>query len=244
LIAQTGWPALSVRTSPSLTGATSHAASARQPARTQLSGLRLGPQARGRCLREVWHAHGPGGLDVALKFIRLSGHSLALELRSLEAVKSIRHPNLVSLFGVWQTDNWLILAMELCDCSLQDLLAELLTRGLPGIPPKYLLSYMSDAANGLDALNAKQVQHRDVKPGNLLLLDSGVKVADFGLAKALEHTVASNTGGGTIAYMAPECFRGRLAPQSDQYSLAVTYYHLRTGSFYSRAIRLKSCTPT
>jgi serine/threonine protein kinase len=39
-----------------------------------------------------------------------------------------------------------------------------------------LLSYMSDAANGLDALNAKQVQHRDVKPANLLLLNSGVKV--------------------------------------------------------------------
>jgi len=55
---------------------------------------------------------------------------------------------------------------------------------------------MSDAANGLDALNAKQVQHRDVKPANLLLLDSGVKVADFGLAKALEQTVASNSEAG------------------------------------------------
>jgi serine/threonine protein kinase len=89
---------------------------------------------------------------------------------------------------------------------------------------------MTDAANGLDALNAKQVQHRDVKPANLLLLDSGVKVADFGVAKVLEQTVGSNTGGGTIAYMAPECFKGKLAQQSDQYSLAVTYYHLRTGS--------------
>jgi serine/threonine protein kinase len=154
---------------------------------------------------EVWNAHGPGGLDVALTFIRLSGHSLALELHSLEAVKSIRHPNLVSLFGVWHTDNWLILAMELCDCSLQDLLAERLNRGLPGIPPKYLLSYMSDAADGLDALNAKQVQHRDVKPANVLLLDSGVTVADFGLAKALEHSVASNTAPGAM----PTQSRGR-----------------------------------
>lgn len=58
---------------------------------------------------------------------------------------------------------------------------------------------------------------------------SSVKVADFGLAKALERTVASNSGGGTIAYMAPECFKGALTHQSDQYSLAVTYYHLRTG---------------
>src|SRR5262249_10312758 len=57
----------------------------------------------------------------------------------------------------------------------------------------------------------------------------GVKVADFGLAKALEQTVASNSGAGTIAYIAPECFKGQLTQQSDQYSLAVTYYHLRTG---------------
>jgi Fe-Mn family superoxide dismutase len=178
---------------------------------------------------EVWHAHGPGGLDVALKFIRLDAHVFALELRSLEVMKSIRHPNLVSLFGAWHQDNWLILAMELCDRTVLDRLAEALYQKLPGIPLQELLSYMADAANGLDALNAKQVQHRDVKPANLLLLNSGVKVADFGLAKALEQTVASNSGAGTLAYTAPECFKGQLTQQSDQYSLAVTYYHLRTG---------------
>jgi len=116
---------------------------------------------------EVWHAHGPGGLDVALKFIRLDERVFAAEVRSLEVMKSIRHPNLVSLFGAWHKDTWLILAMELCDRSLQDRLTEALDQKLPGIPLKELLSYMSDAANGLDALNAKQVQHRDVKPANL-----------------------------------------------------------------------------
>ncbi len=178
---------------------------------------------------EVWHAHGPGGLDVALKFIRLDSHVRALELRSLEVMRSIRHPNLVSLFGAWHKDNWLILAMELCDRSLQDRLTEALDQQLPGMPLNELLDCMRDAATGLDALNAKQVQHRDVKPANLLLLDSGVKVADFGLAKVLEQTVASNSGAGTTAYTAPECFKGKLTQQSDQYSLAVTYFHLRTG---------------
>jgi serine/threonine protein kinase len=178
---------------------------------------------------EVWHAHGPGGVDVALKFIRLDSHLRTVELRSLEVMKSIRHPNLVSLFGAWHKDNCLILAMELCDRSLQDRLMEALQENLPGVPVDELLKYMADAANGLDALNAKQVQHRDVKPGNLLLLASGVKVADFGLAKTLEQTVASNSGAGTVAYLAPECFRGKLTQQTAQYSLAVTYYHLRTG---------------
>jgi serine/threonine protein kinase len=172
---------------------------------------------------EVWHARGPGGLDIAMKFIRLDSQIRALELRSLQVMKSIRHPNLVSLFGAWHKDNWLILAMELCDRSLQDRLIEALDQNLAGIPLKELLNCVSDAAAGLDALNANQVQHRDVKPANLLLLDSGVKVADFGLAKALEQTVASNSGAGTLAYTAPECFRGALTHQSDQYSLAVTY---------------------
>jgi tetratricopeptide (TPR) repeat protein len=51
-------------------------------------------------------------------------------------MKSIRHPNLVSLFGAWHKDNWLILAMELCDASLQDRLKEAFEQKLPGIPIK------------------------------------------------------------------------------------------------------------
>jgi serine/threonine protein kinase len=78
-------------------------------------------------------------------------------MRSLELMKSIRHPNLVSLFGAWHKDNWLILAMELCDRSLQERLTEAHNQNLPGIPLSELLNYMSYAANGLDALNAKQV---------------------------------------------------------------------------------------
>jgi formylglycine-generating enzyme required for sulfatase activity/serine/threonine protein kinase len=178
---------------------------------------------------EVWHARGPGSLDVALKFIKLAAQGSGLEVRALEVMKNIRHPNLVSLFGVWERDDLLILAMELCDRSLLDRLKEALAQNHPGIPVADLLSHMRDAASGLDALNAKHVQHRDVKPLNLLLLDRSVKVADFGLAKLLEATVVSHTGAMTIAYAAPECFRGEVTSNSDQYSLAVTYFHLRTG---------------
>ena len=82
--------------------------------------------------------HGPGGVDVARKFIPLlTRRSGTFELRSLEVMKSIRHPNLVSLFGAWHRDNWLILArLELCDRSLQDRLAEAGDENLPGIPLK------------------------------------------------------------------------------------------------------------
>jgi formylglycine-generating enzyme required for sulfatase activity len=178
---------------------------------------------------EVWHARGPGGMDVALKFIKLAAQGSGLEVRAVEVMKNIRHPNLVSCFGVWEKDGVLILAMELCDRTLLDRLNEVRAGKLPGIPVAELLNHMRDAANGLDALNAKKVQHRDVKPLNLLLLDGGVKVADFGLVKLLEGTVASHTGSMTVAYAAPECFKGEVTQQSDQYSLAASYFHLRTG---------------
>jgi formylglycine-generating enzyme required for sulfatase activity len=178
---------------------------------------------------EVWHARGPGGLDAALKFIKLDGCGSALELRALELMKCIRHPNLVSLFGAWHKDKLLILAMELCDRTLHDRLKEALTQNLPGIPSEELLNYMRGAAEGLEALHEHNVQHRDIKPGNLLLLHKGVKVADFGLAKVMDLSVASHTGAMTVAYAPPEFFKGTITKHSDQYSLAATYFQLRTG---------------
>src|SRR5262249_8680415 len=144
----------------------------------------------------VWQACGPGGLSVALKFIRLDSHGSTLEMRALKVMKRIRHPNLVSLFGAWERDSSLILTMELCDRSLRDRFQEALAQGLPGIPLPELLTYMRDAAHGLDALNEHRVQHCDVKPANLLLLQRGVKVADFGLVRAVDDDAAVADGMG------------------------------------------------
>jgi hypothetical protein len=176
---------------------------------------------------EVWKAQAPGGFAVALKFIRLGNNASALELRSLELMKDIRHPNLLSIFGAWRREPFLIVAMELADCSLLDRLQEASEQGLPGIPLAEVLEYMREAAKGIDHLNALGIQHRDIKPHNLLLIGHSVKVADFGLAKLLEHSITSNTGAMTLAYAAPEFLRGRTSSQSDQYALAVSYCQLR-----------------
>jgi serine/threonine protein kinase len=179
---------------------------------------------------EVWRSRAPGGVDVALKFVPLESASrAATELRAIEVMRTVRHPNLVTLLGAWYDDGSLILAMELCDGTLAERLVQALSQKLPGIPRDEVLGYMRDAASGLDMLTAAHIQHRDVKPANLLLLGSGVKVGDFGLAKVREQS-AGNTVAGTLAYIAPECYEGKLAEQSDQYSLAITYYHLRTGT--------------
>jgi formylglycine-generating enzyme required for sulfatase activity len=178
---------------------------------------------------EVWKAKGPGGFAVAMKFIRLGNRAGDVELRALDLMKDIRHANLLGVFGAWKREDLLIIAMELADRSLLDRLQEATTQELPGIPLAELLEYMREAAKGIDHLNALEIQHRDIKPHNLLLVGGSVKVADFGLAKLLEHSVTSNTGAMTPAYAAPEFIRGQTSNQSDQYALAVTYCELRGG---------------
>ena len=85
------------------------------------------------------------------------------------------------------------------------------------------------AAQALGYAHRHATLHRDVKPGNLLLDDDGVVwMADFGLAKAIEHDDVTWTGDvvGTVGYMAPERFEGTATELSDIYSLGLTLYEL------------------
>src|SRR5262245_38044203 len=156
---------------------------------------------------QVWKARGPGGFAVALKFIRLGEQAGAHELRALELMKSIAHPHLIGMFGAWQRSDTLVLAMELASGSWKD--HSQCAQATGGLPAAELLEYMREAAKGIDYLNSIGIQHRDIKPHNLLLVGGSVKVADFGLAKMLRHTQTSNSGAMTPAYAAPESFRGQ-----------------------------------
>jgi formylglycine-generating enzyme required for sulfatase activity len=144
-------------------------------------------------------------------------------------MKDARHAHLLDQFGAWERDGVLVVAMALADRALSDRLREAQRQGLPGIPRAELLEYLREAAKGIDHLNSLGVQHRDVKPQNLLLVGGSVKVADFGLAKLLGGQPASNSGSMTPAYAAPEYLRGQVSPSCDQYALAVTYCELRGG---------------
>ncbi len=178
---------------------------------------------------EVWKARGPGGIPMAMKFIRRDVKANAVEERALEIMRNVRHPHLVGLFGAWHHSGFMMIAMELADGTLMQRLQEAQKQGLPGIPRDELLRYFREAASAIDHLNGQGIQHRDLKPPNLLLVGGGVKVADFGLAKVIEGHLASNTGHLTPAYAAPEFFRGQTSDRSDQYSLAVSYCQLRGG---------------
>ncbi|HEX5273625.1 MAG TPA: bifunctional serine/threonine-protein kinase/formylglycine-generating enzyme family protein [Gemmataceae bacterium] len=182
---------------------------------------------RGGC-GEVWMAHGPRGIPVALKFIPLDEPAGPLEVRALDLMKDIRHPHLLGLFGAWERDRHLIVAMQLAEGSVLDRLRQATSAGQAGIPGGELRKYVGEAAEGIDHLNGERgIQHRDIKPHNLLLVGGSVQVADFGLARVLAHTFATQTGVNTPHYAPPESFEEKLTRWSDQYSLAVTYCQLR-----------------
>lgn len=191
---------------------------------------------------EVWEASAPGGFAVALKIVHLKEGSKDPEYRAVRITRQLRHPNLLSIHGAWEGHGLLVVTMELADGSLQNRFDEATKPpGVNGINAGELRGYMSEAALAIDYLNSPKlnsgnrthlgIQHRDIKPHNLLLVDGHIKIADFGIARALEHERTGHTGALTPAFAAPEFFKGETSRYSDQYSLAVTYCYLRGGRF-------------
>jgi hypothetical protein len=181
---------------------------------------------------EVWLADAPGGLEKAVKFVfgAVGEKRAAREMKSLERIRSVNHPFLLTLERFECINGQLVIVTELADGSLEDIYREHIDGGAGGIPREALLRYLHDAADGLDYLSDKfRLQHLDVKPGNMLIVGGHVKVGDFGLLKDLGEIDHSMVGGLTPIYAAPEVFDGRPSETSDQYSLAVMYQELLTG---------------
>jgi hypothetical protein len=181
---------------------------------------------------EVWKVTAPGGIFKAIKIIYgdLTGPRAEQELKSLERIKTVRHPFLLSLERFEIVQGQLLIVTELADRSLMNRYKECLEEGLSGVPRDELLAYLGDAADALDYMNETHgLQHLDIKPDNLLLLSGRIKVADFGLVKDLVGSSTHITGGVTPIYAPPEAFDGRVSRFSDQYSLAIVYQEMLTG---------------
>lgn len=181
---------------------------------------------------EVWLCDAPGGLKKAVKIVygTLDEERAASELRSLQRIREVKHPFILSLERIEVIDGHLMIVTELAESSLYDQFQAYCLQSMNGIPRDRLIGYLRDTAEALDFLSLKHdLQHLDVKPGNLLLVADRIKLADFGVVKSLSEKQHSCIGGLTPSYAAPEMFDGRAGRHSDQYSLAIMYYELLTG---------------
>jgi eukaryotic-like serine/threonine-protein kinase len=154
--------------------------------------------------------------------------------REARAAARLTHLNVVSVYDqgseLAADGHHVFLVMELVEGrTLRELLRE---RGR--LSPAEAISIMEPVLSALAAAHRAGLVHRDVKPENILLSDDGiVKVADFGLARAVEADVAATRTGlmmGTVAYCAPEQFsQGRVDQRSDVYAAGVMLFELLTG---------------
>lgn len=181
----------------------------------QLGRYAMGPVVGSGASGTVYEAvlHGPAGFSrpVALKVLEGRG-SLTHEAR-LGGL--LRHPNLVDVFEVGEAEGRGFCAMELCDRSLV---------GAGPLPPRAVVEVGLQVCDALAyAHDALGLVHLDLKPANLLLAGTVVKVADLGIARARGFT---HDGGirGTPGYMAPEQAAGSGVDQrADVHALGVTY---------------------
>src|SRR5262245_19825423 len=230
------------------------------PALPDLPGLRLTHRLGHGGSGAVYAAHRlVDAKPVAVKVLRdeYAVPSARRRLREeARRARRVEHPAVVKVFDVGEHNDVTWLVMELVDGpSLQDVLDR---HG--ALPPSLAVELIARAADALAAIHAAGLAHGDVKPANLLLpgwsgpdetidVRAPVKVVDFGLSRPLPDgganldlshdtdwlhtnaTINEHWAGGTVAFMAPEQWRGEaVTAQSDVYALGGTLFAALTGT--------------
>jgi serine/threonine protein kinase len=144
-----------------------------------------------------------------------------------EAAAKVQHDNIVNVIDYGSSESSYYIVMEYYD----GLTIEELLRTQARLPIDVALSIVLNVCYGLEAAHAENLVHRDIKPANIIFTrQGGVKIADFGLAKAIDKfTLVTHHGKvvGTPAYMSPEQTRGEIVGvKSDIFSLGVVAYEL------------------
>jgi TolB-like protein/Tfp pilus assembly protein PilF/predicted Ser/Thr protein kinase len=183
---------------------------------------------------------------VALKMLptKLAGDQGRLERfrREAEALAALKHPNIVTVYSIEESDLGPFLTMELVEGRS---LKEVIPKG--GFDLDSFFEIATPLADALSSAHDRGVVHRDLKPSNIMITDEGVvKILDFGLAKlrhdevvetdpdATELDTATLTREGqvvgTLPYMSPEQVEGHAVDErTDIFSLGVVFYQMATG---------------
>ncbi|MDA3959896.1 MAG: protein kinase [Planctomycetota bacterium] len=184
---------------------------------------------------QVYLAASPDtGREVAIKIFGRADDraSYARFMREAEVVVGIRHPNVVSCFGIGEIDGRAYMLLEMMAGGD---LEEYVERFGGRLDMERALRVAIDCAKGLQEVHNSGYVHRDIKPGNIFMDHEGVaKVGDLGLAHRLATETQSDVNqraAGTPAYMSPEQARGDrgIDVRSDIYSLGATLFYLLTG---------------
>ena len=152
-------------------------------------------------------------------------------INEAHSVAKLSHPNVVQVFDQGEDQGHVFLAMEYVPGrTLRDLL-----KAKGRLSPRDALNVMAPVLAALGAAHQAGMVHRDVKPENVLITEDGrVKVADFGLARAVEQSTQGLTRTGTLmgtaAYLAPEQIeKGTADARTDVYAAGIMLYELLTG---------------
>jgi Tol biopolymer transport system component len=160
--------------------------------------------------------------------------------REAKTISQLSHPHICALYDVGREGETEYLVMELLE---GETLSERLAKG--ALPLEQTLRYGTEIADALDKAHRQGIVHRDLKPANVMLTKSGVKLLDFGLAKAMAPTLPrgsltslpteqgltqEGTILGTFQYMAPEQLEGKDADgRTDIFALGAVVYEMATG---------------
>lgn len=210
----------------------------------ELVGQTIGPDGRYVIKRRV----GQGGMGVvfeaaepeknrsiAIKFLNPEGgvdqEVLERFHREGRRFSRLRHPGIVSIYGMGRARGLLFIASEFVYGKN---LYQVVKKDGP-VHPARAVEVVTEVADALNILHSNEVIHRDLKPENIMLEDASgrAKILDFGIAKDLNASMALTVNGayiGTPAYSAPEQIRGEMIDgRADIFSLGVIFYEIVTG---------------
>jgi serine/threonine protein kinase len=175
-------------------------------------------------LEDVWKVTAPDGQLRQLKLIYgFTGNADD----SIRRLRALQHPALQPIEIVQSGPGCLVLVNKLPKETLRDRLAKCHSQKLLGIPRTELLGYLRTVAEAIDYLYQQHsLQHLGLNPRNLILDDDGLQIAEFGLA----HLLWVPAGQAVARYAAPELGDSRIHPSADQFSLALIFQELLTGT--------------